>query len=62
MIVENKLTPLTREQAAHALTDAYLQLIGSLPTAGVTALLLAQSALETGNWQKILNFNFGSHF
>ena len=60
MIVENKLTPLTREQAARALTAAYQQLTGALPTSGVTALLLAQSALETGNWQKIHNFNFGN--
>ena len=60
MIVENKLTPLTREQAAQALSAAYRQLMGALPTAGVMALLLAQSALETGNWQKIHNFNFGN--
>jgi hypothetical protein len=60
MIVENKLTPLTREQAARALTAAYQQLTGALPTTGATALLLAQSALETGNWQKIHNFNFGN--
>lgn len=60
MIVENKLTPLTREEAARALTAAYQQLTGAQPAAGVLALLLAQSALETGNWQKIHNFNFGN--
>ena len=60
MIVENKLTPLTREEAARALSAAYQQLTGALPTAGVLALLLSQSALETGNWQKIHNFNFGN--
>ncbi len=60
MIVESKLTPLTREQAARALTAGYQQLTGVLPTTGVAALLLAQSAFETGNWQKIHNFNFGN--
>lgn len=60
MIVPNKLTPLTREQAASALAAAYQQLAGARPTPGVLALLLAQSALETGNWQKIHNFNFGN--
>jgi hypothetical protein len=60
MIVENKLTPLTREAAARALAGAYQTLTGKLPTPAVLALLLAQSALETGNWQKIHNFNFGN--
>jgi hypothetical protein len=60
MIVENKLTPLTRDEAARALSAAYQRLTGSLPRPGVLALLLAQSALETGNWQKIHNFNFGN--
>ena len=60
MIVENKLTTLTREAAAGALAAAYQHLTGQQPTLAVLALLLAHSALETGNWQKIHNFNFGN--
>lgn len=60
MIVENQLTPLTRAAAANALVAAYQQLTGQEPSLAVTALLLAHSALETGNWQKIHNFNFGN--
>ena len=60
MIVQNKLTPLSRQEASRALLAAYLQLTGAAPSPAVLALLLAQSALETGNWQKIHNFNFGN--
>ena len=60
MIVADKLTPLRPEQAATALASAYGQLTGVAPASAVLGLLLAQSALETGNWQKIHNFNFGN--
>ncbi len=60
MIVPDKLTPLSRQDAAQALVGAYRTLTGAFPTQAVLALLLAQSALETGNWQKIHNFNFGN--
>jgi hypothetical protein len=60
MIVENRLTPLDRETAASALSVAYLLLTGRLPREKVLALLLAQSALETGHWKKIHNHNFGN--
>jgi hypothetical protein len=39
---------------------AYAGMTGKQPTDAVGALLLAQSALETGNWQKIHNDNFGN--
>jgi flagellum-specific peptidoglycan hydrolase FlgJ len=60
MIVQNRLTPLASADAARALFAAYAQLAGSQPSDSVGALLLSQSALETGNWQKLHNFNFGN--
>lgn len=60
MIVKDTLTPLSREEATRALLIAYQQLTGKLPTPGVLALLVAQSAFETGHWKSIHNFNFGN--
>jgi len=60
MIVENRLTPLDRAAAATALVTAYQRLVGRLPSEKVAALLLAQSALETGHWKSIHNYNFGN--
>jgi len=60
MIVQNKLTQLSPSEAAAALAAAYQQLVGSPASQPILALLLAQSALETGNWKKIHNFNFGN--
>jgi hypothetical protein len=60
VIVENKLTPLHPSEAAAALAAAYQQLTGALPSEAVLGLLIAQSALETGDWTKIHNFNFGN--
>ncbi len=60
MIVKDTLTPLTRDDAARAFASAYLQLTGKLPTPAVLALLLAQSAFETGHWKSLHNFNFGN--
>jgi hypothetical protein len=42
------------------LAVAYRELTGTLPRPAVLALLLAQSALETGHWKSIHNFNFGN--
>ena len=60
MIVENRLTPLTVQEATRALYDAYTRVTGGPPNARILALLLAQSAFETGRWQKLHNFNFGN--
>ena len=60
MIVQDKLTPLSRQDAAQALLTAYQMLTGALPSSAVLALLMAQSALETGHWKKIHQFNFGN--
>jgi len=60
MIVVNRLTPLSLRDATQALVEAYTRVTGGAPTARVLALLLAQTAFETGRWQKIHNFNFGN--
>jgi hypothetical protein len=60
VIVPNRLTPLDASEAGRVLFAAYAALTGKQPTDTVGALLLAQSALETGNWQKIHNYNFGN--
>ena len=60
MIVENRLTPLTRQDATNALVEGYTRVTGGAPTARVLALLLAQTAFETLRWQKLHNFNFGN--
>ena len=60
MIVENRLTPLSQQEASRALVEAHARVTGGPPNARVLALLLAQTAFETGRWQKIHNFNFGN--
>ncbi|MEO6598880.1 MAG: hypothetical protein ABIQ16_03345 [Polyangiaceae bacterium] len=60
MIVENRITPLTVKGATRAFYDAYTRVTGGPPSARILALLLAQSAFETGRWQKLHNFNFGN--
>jgi len=60
VIVQNKITALKPSEAAAALATAYERLIGAPPSSPVLALLIAQSALETGNWKKIHNYNFGN--
>lgn len=60
MIVQDKLTPLTRDEATRALLTAYQQLTGALPSTAVLTLLVAQSAFETGHWKSLHHFNFGN--
>jgi hypothetical protein len=60
MIVKDMLTPLSRDDASRAFLAAYQQLTGKPPTPAVLALLLAQSAFETGHWKSLHHFNFGN--
>ncbi|HKY34830.1 MAG TPA: hypothetical protein VJN18_02720 [Polyangiaceae bacterium] len=60
MIVQDKLTPLGRDEAGRAFLAAYQQLVGRSPTQAVLALLLAQSAFETGHWKSLHHYNFGN--
>ena len=57
--LDTKNTPLTPEQAAQALSAGYQAVAGQVPTQAVLGLLMAQSGLETGNWAKLPNYNFG---
>jgi len=53
-------TKLTESNGIDALREGWLKLFGSFPTNEALAILTAQSALETGRWNKINNFNFGN--
>jgi peptidoglycan hydrolase-like protein with peptidoglycan-binding domain len=53
-------TPLSKAQAALAFIEAVERVTGDPPSPAMLACLLAQSALETGNWTAIWNFNFGN--
>lgn len=52
-------TTLTADEAAKALNAGYKKVVGKIPTPDVLALLMGQTALETANWQKMPNYNFG---
>jgi hypothetical protein len=58
--IPDKLTPLTSEQAAKALSDGYLLVTGKRPSKQILSLLIAQTASETGNWKSIHHYNFGN--
>lgn len=59
-LIENKITPLSEMDAGHGLNEAWKQLYGSYPSINSLALVWAQSALETGRWKSIHNFNWGN--
>jgi hypothetical protein len=58
--VDDKLTPLTPDQAAKALSDGYLLVTGKRPSKEILSLLIAQTAEETGNWKSLHHYNFGN--
>jgi peptidoglycan hydrolase-like protein with peptidoglycan-binding domain len=51
--------PLTPDDAAKAVSLGYQKVTGKVPSKEILGLLIGQTALETGNWQKMPNFNFG---
>lgn len=55
-----KKTPLDSNTAIWALKEAWLRLFGNHVSVEALCVLAAQSALETGRWQKINNYNFGN--
>ncbi len=59
-LVQDKLTPLTPREATSALRTAFRRLAGHDPTAQQLAVLVAQTALETGNWKSLHWNNFGN--
>ena len=54
-----KRTPVTPEQVFLALGTAWQLLTGSPPDRKVLHILHAQSALETGHWKSVVNYNLG---
>lgn len=58
--IANRMTPMSPDQAAKAISDGYLAVTGKRPSAIILGLLLGQTALETGNWKSIHNYNFGN--
>lgn len=53
-------TPITPADVAQALRSAWSQLFGGVPSDATIALLMAQSALETGRWRSCWNWNLGN--
>jgi hypothetical protein len=60
MMLEAVKTPITPKDIARALRAAWLKLFEETPADGTIALLMAQSALETGRWKSCWNFNLGN--
>ena len=52
-------TPVTPEQVFVALGTAWQLLTGTPPDRKIIHILHAQSALETGHWRSIMNYNLG---
>ncbi len=59
--IPDKITQIAPEAAAKYLAEGYLRATGKRPSIAILKLLVAQSALETGNWKIFHNWNFGNH-
>src|SRR5690242_20203330 len=59
-LIEAKITTLSENEAVHILRESWFKLFNHYPSNDTLALLYAQSALETGRWKKIYNYNFGN--
>jgi len=57
-LIEDKLTPLTAREVCRAFQSAFFGVTLQLPTKETLALLMAQSALESGRWKSLHCFNF----
>lgn len=59
-LVQDKLTPCTAADVLRAFRSALETLTGKTPSNAQLAVLVAQSALETGRWRSIHCWNFGN--
>lgn len=59
-LLPDKLTPMAPQTVARAFRGAMETNTGKTPSNACLALLVAQSALETGRWKAIHCFNFGN--
>jgi hypothetical protein len=60
ILIPNRLTPMSADEAAKALSAAYRQVTGKVPSAKILGLLVGQWAGETGNGKAIHNYNYGN--
>jgi hypothetical protein len=58
--IPDKLTYVSPDEAAAALSEGYRRVVGTKPKSSVLALLLGQWAIETGNGKYVHNYNFGN--
>ena len=56
----NEVKYLEEAEAAYALREAWYRVYGSYPSDKSLAVLWAKSALETGRWKIIHDYNFGN--
>jgi hypothetical protein len=57
---EAKYTQLTEAEATYALREGWKLIYGEYPSIESLSILWSQSALETGRWKYIWNYNFGN--
>jgi hypothetical protein len=60
VLIANRFTPLSADEASKALAAAYKSITGSGANSKVLGLLVGQWAIETGNGKYIHNYNFGN--
>lgn len=58
--IADNVQKLEEAQAAYALREAWKRVYGVCPSDNSLAVLWAKSALETGRWKHIHNYNFGN--
>jgi hypothetical protein len=58
--VPDIVTPLCQQEAADAIRVAVERITGAPPSSQALAVLMAQTALETGRWQSLHRFNWGN--
>lgn len=58
--VQKQLTPLTADEVRASVRKAFTAINSIAPNTNQVALMVAQSALETGHWRKCYNYNIGN--
>lgn len=60
ILVPDRLTPLKLNEAIAAFAHAYETVTGEAPTCESLTIIVAQSALETGQWKSMHCYNYGN--
>jgi len=58
--LEPKLTNLSAGEAYYGLHEAWKKIFDETPSFNTIVILLSQTALETGRWAKMYNYNWGN--